>query len=132
MNNAFYSNPIKDFVSQKPEIVLGHLAARNPFALDPLQRNAWLGQIESLRTQLRSFEGWIAFEFAIPRMGKRADVVLIIAGKVFRSRIQGRLANDRTIIQRWSTATGLILVLVAASSEPTRLANPQAKSFAFH
>jgi hypothetical protein len=83
MNNAFYSDQIKGFVSQEREVVLGHLAARNPFALDPLRRNAWLDQIELLRTQLGSLEGWIAFEFAIPRMGKRTDVVLITAGMVF-------------------------------------------------
>jgi hypothetical protein len=83
MNNAFYSSSIREFVDQRPETVLGHLARKNPFALDAFQRNAWLSQIELLRTQLDLSEGWIAFEFSIPRMGKRADVVLIIAGVIF-------------------------------------------------
>ncbi|MGY3610776.1 MULTISPECIES: DNA/RNA helicase domain-containing protein [unclassified Bradyrhizobium] len=51
--------------------------------MDALQRNAWLGQIDIVRRQLRGLNGWIAFEFAIPRMGKRADVVLVTAGFVF-------------------------------------------------
>jgi schlafen family protein len=81
--SAFYSSPIADVVDQASETILGHLAKRNPFALDALQRNAWLSQIDLVRTQLGAFEGWIAFEFAIPRMGKRADVVLVTAGIVF-------------------------------------------------
>src|SRR6267143_460018 len=83
MNSAFYCSSIKDLVDQTPETILGHLAKQNPFALDSQQRNAWLSQIDLLRTQVSLVEGWIAFEFAIPRMGKRADVVLITAGMVF-------------------------------------------------
>jgi hypothetical protein len=83
MQNAYYSAPINDFVVLSAEAVLGELAKRNPFALDPLQRNAWLSQIDLARAQCGKFDGWIAFEFAIPRMGKRADVVLITAGIVF-------------------------------------------------
>jgi hypothetical protein len=75
MNSAFYSSSIKDLVDQTPETVLGYLAKPNPFSLDALQRNAWVSQIDLVRAQLGGLEGWIAFEFAIPRMGKRADVV---------------------------------------------------------
>ena len=77
MNSAFYSSSIGNLVDQSSETVLGHLAKQNLFALDALQRNAWLSQIDLIRTQLGRLEGWIAFELAIPRMGKRADVVLI-------------------------------------------------------
>jgi hypothetical protein len=83
MNSAFYSSSIKVLVDQTPETVLGHLAKQNPFALDALQRNAWLSQIELVQTQLGTLDGWIAFEFSIPRMGKRADVVLTTGGFVF-------------------------------------------------
>ena len=83
MNSSFYSSSIRDLVDQGSETVLGHLAKQNPFALDALQRNAWLSQIDLVCTHLGALDGWIAFEFAIPRMGKRADVVLIAAGIVF-------------------------------------------------
>jgi hypothetical protein len=73
MNGAFYSSPVRDFVDEAPDAILGHLARSNPFALDPLQRNAWLNQIEIIRGQVEGLDGWIAIEFAIPRMGKRAD-----------------------------------------------------------
>ena len=81
--NAFYSSLIADVVDQTSEAILGHLAKRNPFALDALQRNAWLDQIDRVQREFRGLNGWIAFEFAIPRMGKRADVVLVTAGIVF-------------------------------------------------
>jgi Uncharacterized conserved protein (DUF2075) len=83
MDAAFYSSSIKEFVDQTAEAILGHLAKRNPFALDPSQRNAWLAQISLLQSQFSDSDGWISFEFAIPRMGKRADTVLVIAGIVF-------------------------------------------------
>ncbi|MHC2282889.1 hypothetical protein ACVME8_009532 [Bradyrhizobium diazoefficiens] len=83
MNGAFFSSSIQELVDQTPEAILGHLAKQNPFALDALQRNAWLSQIELARAQFRGLDGWIAFEFAIPRMGKRADVVVTTAGIVF-------------------------------------------------
>lgn len=83
MANAFYSSSISQLVDQSSEAILGQLAKRNPFALDALQRNAWLSQIDVAQRQLRDVDGWVAFEFAIPRMGKRADVVLLVAGIVF-------------------------------------------------
>jgi hypothetical protein len=45
MNGAFYSSSIQILVDQASEAILGHLAKHNPFALDALQRNAWLSQI---------------------------------------------------------------------------------------
>jgi hypothetical protein len=84
MHNAYYLAFINDFVAQGPRAVLGELAKSNPFALDPLQRNAWLSQIELLQAHLAGLTpGWIAFEFSIPRMGKRVDAVLVTAGIVF-------------------------------------------------
>ena len=69
MNSAFYSSSIGNLVDQSSETVLGRLAKQNPFALDAPQRNAWLSQIDLVRTQLGRLERWIAFESAIPRMG---------------------------------------------------------------
>ncbi|MHB0772317.1 DUF2075 domain-containing protein [Bradyrhizobium sp. 1.29L] len=83
MNDAFYSSSIQALVDLTPDAILGRLAKQNPFALDALQRNAWLSQIELARAQFGGLDGWIAFEFAIPRMGKRADVVVTTAGIVF-------------------------------------------------
>ncbi|UWU69462.1 DUF2075 domain-containing protein [Bradyrhizobium sp. NC92] len=83
MNGAFYSSSIQELVDLTADAILGRLAKQNPFALEALQRNAWLSQIELARAQFSGLDGWIAFEFAIPRMGKRADVVVTTAGIVF-------------------------------------------------
>lgn len=84
MNNSFYSSSIRDLVDQTPEAILGHLAKQNPFSLDALQRNAWLTQISILQCELVGLDiGWIAFEFAIPRMGKRADNIILCGGVIF-------------------------------------------------
>jgi Schlafen group 3, DNA/RNA helicase domain len=64
--------------------VLGNLAAHHTHDLVPLQREAWLAQIKLLHRELAKFaDGWVAFEFAIPRMGKRVDALVIFEGIVF-------------------------------------------------
>ncbi|MBN9588315.1 MAG: hypothetical protein BGN85_13300 [Alphaproteobacteria bacterium 64-11] len=84
LGKAYYCSDIPIFVREQPETVLGHLAAHHPHDLEPAQRLAWQAQIEMLQRELRTLEqGWIAFEFAIPRMGKRADIVILLAGIVF-------------------------------------------------
>ncbi len=84
MKRAYYQSSIGEFLSEDPERVLGELARNHHFALDISQKNAWLAQIKNLKDQLAGFEfGEIFFEFSIPRMGKRADVLLLIGGIVF-------------------------------------------------
>jgi len=80
----YYSADLKEFIHEDPESILGKLAAHHQHDLDPLQRNAWLKQVEILKHQLADLDsGYIFFEFGIPRMGKRADVVLVHAGIVY-------------------------------------------------
>ena len=52
--------------------------------LEHQQKYAWLSQIRILKSQLSVHpEGVLFFEFSIPRMGKRADVLLLYKGIVF-------------------------------------------------
>ncbi|MEH6536658.1 MAG: DNA/RNA helicase domain-containing protein [Psychroserpens sp.] len=84
MKRAYYSNSIRDFIKDDSSKILGELNLYHSFALEELQRNAWIGQIQILKDQLKHFEkGQLYFEFAIPRMGKRVDVILIIKDIVF-------------------------------------------------
>ena len=48
-----------------------------------MQNQSWEQQIPILKNALSGFEGEIFFEFAIPRMGKRVDSLLIIKNVVF-------------------------------------------------
>ena len=84
MKRAYYSNTIQEFLKDDDSRILGELSLYHTFALEELQRNAWMGQITVLKDQLKQIqEGEIYFEFAIPRMGKRVDVVVIIKHIVF-------------------------------------------------
>ena len=49
------------------------------------QRNAWVGQIQILKNLFTdpSKDIYILFEYAIPRMGKRVDVIILYSGIVF-------------------------------------------------
>jgi hypothetical protein len=84
MKQAYYSVPLPEFLKALPQTILGHLAAEHAHDLNPLQRNAWIEQITLLQNELRPIgSGWIALEFAIPRMGKRVDTIVIHQGIVF-------------------------------------------------
>src|ERR1700720_1939539 len=79
----WYGATIAEFLASQTDAVVGQLARNCEFALIPTQRDAWLAQIEFLRSQLIGLSGSIFFEFNIPRMGRRIDVVLVIGPIVF-------------------------------------------------
>ena len=86
MNRAYYSNSFNNFLHDDEYKILGKLAQNHQFALEDLQKNAWITQVSILKRNLRYFsnsDGYIFFEYAIPRMGKRVDAVLILNGIVF-------------------------------------------------
>jgi hypothetical protein len=83
-NIAYYASDIQDFLKAEEDSILGALSMRHGFALEHQQKHACQGQIQLLRKNLSAAtEGWIYFEFSIPRMGKRADVVIASSGIVF-------------------------------------------------
>src|SRR5206468_8224610 len=45
--------------------------------------DAWLQEIKILKGVLNGYKGLIFFEYSIPRMGRRIDVVLIIKNVIF-------------------------------------------------
>jgi len=79
IKRAYYSAPISDFLKETETSILGKLTSShsNRILVDQ-QINAWKKQIEILKNQLIDFQGKIYFEFAIPRMGKRVDNIIII------------------------------------------------------
>lgn len=81
---AYYEADIQDFLAADADAILGALSMHHGFALEYQQKYAWQGQIQLLRHLLApTMGGRIFFEFSIPRMGKRADVVILIGGVVF-------------------------------------------------
>ncbi len=83
MKREYYVASISEFLSTESDVILGTLARNNDFNLEQTQRDAWMKEITILKNTLIGFEGAIYFEYSIPRMGKRIDVVLIIQTAVF-------------------------------------------------
>ena len=84
MARFFYSDSIADFLERSPEEILGAINA-TALSAEATQQNAWLDQIKILRNELAPFagRGSVFFEFSVPRIGKRIDVVLVVDGVVF-------------------------------------------------
>ncbi len=82
MNRSYYSKPMGQFLQD--EHILGKLTKNPQFSSDGEQRSAWMEQIDFLKKIFKNLKsGHIIFEYVIPRMGKRADVILIYSGLVF-------------------------------------------------
>jgi hypothetical protein len=84
MKRAYYSNSIKEFLLESDSSVLGKL--NSSYTLDKLnikQTRAWEKQIIILKSSLEGLEDEkILFEFAIPRMGKRADNIIVLGNHI--------------------------------------------------
>lgn len=84
MKREYYSNSLSSFLASEPENILGQLLINDEFETTDLQKNAWKSEISILQVELSGFtEGEIAFEYTIPRIGHRIDVVCIISGVIF-------------------------------------------------
>lgn len=79
----YYSALISELIEQPTDLILGRLARNNEFDLEPNQRQAWIEQIGILKSSLRGFDGILYFEYSIPRMGRRIDVICIIESVLF-------------------------------------------------
>ena len=81
---AYYTADRVKFFSDSEEHIIGALALRHSFDLEDNQKRAWQQQILIMRNALNTIATFtIYFEFAIPRMGKRADVVVVIGDCIF-------------------------------------------------
>jgi len=72
-------------LNHSAEQVLSALTKGSTFAIETTQRDAWIEQIALLQRVLEPYRagGWIAFEFGVPRVGKRIDVLLLIQHVLF-------------------------------------------------
>ena len=79
---AWYSASFEEFLTSSTSTVLGQLTHNSNVAVDLTQKDAWESQIDLLKSWLKARSGFLLLEFNIPRMGLRADVVLLINGCV--------------------------------------------------
>jgi DUF2075 family protein len=83
MKREYYTDSISNFLGSSPEEIIGKLTLNNEFPLEQTQRDAWLAEIQILKPVLLPYQGAIYFEYSIPRMGRRIDVVIIISSVIF-------------------------------------------------
>lgn len=83
---CLYDSDIKSFLNKEKETVLGILCESYHGDALTTTRDAWMKEIEVMQTTLLPWsdtDGRIIFEYDIPRLGKRIDVVLLLNGIVF-------------------------------------------------
>lgn len=83
-SRAYYAEKVTDFLNESVDSIVGKITKNHPQSLEHLQTGAWIRQVGILQLAMKDFkEGQIFFEFQIPRMGKRADAVLIYKNLIF-------------------------------------------------
>jgi hypothetical protein len=74
----YYGDSIENFLLEDKAKILGLLTQGSGYGVDQEQLSAWEEQVRILQRQLAGLSGKIFFEFIIPRMGKRVDVILVL------------------------------------------------------
>ncbi|HEY8226303.1 MAG TPA: DUF2075 domain-containing protein [Pyrinomonadaceae bacterium] len=83
MKRDYHSDSITTFLTASPTDILGTLVTNSEFAIELPEREAWREEIRILKDVLANVQGQIYFEYSIPRMGRRIDVVLLIGSVLF-------------------------------------------------
>jgi Uncharacterized conserved protein (DUF2075) len=83
MKRCYYSDTIENFLLRDENAIVGQLVVNSEFPTEPTQRDAWQSQIQFLKDSLRERTGHIYFEYAIPRMGRRIDTVVVDTNVIF-------------------------------------------------
>src|SRR5882724_1533164 len=97
----WYGASVAEFVGTSAEKIAGQLTLNSSFDIDRTQAVAWLAEIEFLQSKLSGLAGSILFEFNIPRMGRRIDVVLVTGPVIFAIEFKvGEKTFDRSAIDQ--------------------------------
>lgn len=86
INRYFYKSSINDFISSSVDTIFGQLSRSDEMDTSATQKFAWEEEIRIMQNVLRPWEkenAEIIFEYTIPRLGKRIDVVLLLQERVF-------------------------------------------------
>ena len=85
-NRCLYSDTFKSFCDKDDDFVFGKLCDRYHGDVYTSSRDAWKYEISIMKKLIYPYkneEGKIIFEYDIPRLGKRIDVVLLFKGIIF-------------------------------------------------
>ena len=107
----YYSDSISDFLERNTEEIIGKLTLATQHDINDETSMSWLEEILTLRKALAPYKdrGSVYFEYNIPRMGRRADVIAVIDGVVFV--LEYKTAEQKfhrdAMIQVWDYAIDL-------------------------
>ncbi len=86
MSRCLYNSSFRTFLNTDDNSIFGLLCERYHGEALTTTREAWKSEIAIMKDVLNNFadkQGQIIFEYDIPRLGKRVDVVLLLEGIVF-------------------------------------------------
>lgn len=111
LDRSFYSASISDFLSSEADSILGGLARNSGFSIETTQRDAWVEQINILKSEFQPYinRGWIFLEFVVPRLGRRIDVLALIDHVIFviEFKVGDEAFKRHAIDQVWDYALDL-------------------------
>ena len=92
----YYSASIAAFLEDAQ--VLQTLTVNSTFDINQQQRDAWIEEIRVMKEALGEYRhGQIIFEYDIPRLGRRVDVIALISGIIFV--LEFKVGEDRFLRQ---------------------------------
>ena len=86
MPRCLYNSPISTFLASEAKSILGSFGINYHGDILTTTNEAWAGEIDIMQGVLKPWKeeaGQIIFEYDIPRLGKRIDVVLLLRGIIF-------------------------------------------------
>lgn len=85
-NRYFYQSDVATFLSEDTNTIFGQVSLADEMDTASTQKFAWEQEITLMKQVLAPYsteQGWILFEYTIPRLGKRIDVVVLLQERVF-------------------------------------------------
>lgn len=86
MPRSLFNSSLYSFLEKDPQSILGGLGINYHGEILTTTNEAWAGEIAVMQDVLQAWKdepGQIIFEYDIPRLGKRIDVVLLLRGIIF-------------------------------------------------
>lgn len=107
----YYNDTISDFLERDNMEIVGKLTLAYTHDINEETSKSWVSEIDIMKEVLRPYvgRGSVYFEYNIPRMGRRADVIILIDGVVFV--LEFKTANQKfsreAMVQVWDYAIDL-------------------------
>lgn len=107
----FYSCTIADFMTKTVDEIVGALTQADTYDINKETSSSWVEEIQTLKDSLADYanRGSLYFEYNIPRMGRRADVIALIDDIVFvlEYKTSEQRFTREALVQVWDYALDL-------------------------